>query len=486
MIFHETNTYSPFSTGVENFRKRCYVNGDEVIRYYENTHTVIGAYIETLRANAVEIIPAVAAMAEPSGIVEETAFEQMLQELLAPLACDKVDGVLLALHGAMVTEADEDGDGLILQEVRKRVGPNVPIMATLDLHTNLTERMVSMANVLIPYNQYPHADMYERGRKTAELMMRMLRGEIRPVMEWKQLPVLPTLTVTAEKPYLPIRQKIEELEKCPGILNACVMHGFYLADTADTGASALCIADGDSACARDAATELGRAFWDHRASFVEVETYTVEEALQDAAALEGGPVTFADISDNPGVGSTCDGTYLLRELIERNVQDAAYAHIVDPESVAMCAAVGVGRYVDLSLGGKAYPEKLGAPIRCRAYVKAVIDGKYHNRGPMHGGLGVSIGRSAVIIIGGITVIVSSAATQAYDVEIFQSSGLTLSDYKILVVKSSVHYRAAFGKVSKKLYAIDCPGMLVTNPKDIVYKRMVRKVYPIQGDVTWQE
>lgn len=481
MIFHETNTFSPFATGLPEFHKRSYVEGNGLSAAYRHTHTVLGAYIETLeKEQDCVVLPSFAAAAEPSGIVEATAIETMKAELLKPLGNETVDGVLLALHGAMVTESSEDGDGDILQAVREAVGPDVPIIATLDLHTNLTQKMVDCADALVPYNEYPHADMYERGLVAANLMLRTLRGEIRPCMRWKQLPLLLALTGTGTEDYRPIREAIQAAQREPTVLVASPLHGFYLADTADTGASALAVTDKDPILAQRVADELANRIWSYRDRFVHVKTYTPAQALEDAATQDG-PVVFADICDNPGAGSACDGTNLLRDLLDAHATGVAYALIVDPETVEQCHAAGVGSCITVRLGGKRVPERLGAPIECRACVKTLSDGRYTNRGPMHGGLSVNLSKTAVIVVEGITVIVSTVATQAYDVEIFQRHGLMLSDYKILVVKSSVHYRAAFGPVSKKMYSVECPGMLVTDPKALSYRNCVRRVYPLASD-----
>ena len=217
---------------------------------------------------------------------------------------------------------------------------------------------------------------------------------------------------------------------------------------------------------------------------VYVNTYTAKSAYEDACKEGNYPVVFADVCDNPGVGSTEDATALLKELIELHAQRVAYALIVDPETVDQCHKAGTGATIEVHLGGKMAPEKTGEPITCNAYVKSLSDGRYRNHGPMHGGLAINLRKTAVIVIEGLTVIVSAVPTQTYDIEIFRSHGLVLEDYDILVVKSSIHYRAAFSKVAKKLYGIECPGTTILNLHSLDYKKCLRSNYPLNQNAEY--
>ena len=477
-VFHETNTFSPFGTGMEEFKKRNYFLDDTVIEKFQGTRTVLGAFIEVLRENGVEVIPTIAAIAEPSGPVTADAIEQIKKDLFERCrAAGEVDGILLSMHGAMVTDNDDDGDGEFLESLRAVVGAKVPVIAALDLHTNLTDRMVNNATALIPYREYPHSDMYLRGLDAARLMMRVLKEGIRPVMRYTRLPMFTVLMETGGEACRPIMEQSEEVRQQPGILNASVLHGFYAADTPDTCASALVVSDNDPELAQKMADRLAETTWKQRVKLGHLDTYKPEEAIAEAAATEG-TVVFADICDNPGAGSSEDGTHLLRALLDAKVQNVAYAMICDPETVQACIAAGVGNTVDIRLGGKKDPDQAGAPICCSAYVKLISDGIYKNRGPMHGGLAVNLQKSAVIVVDGVTIVVGSIPTQIYDIEIFQSHGLSLKDFKILVVKSSVHYRAAFGPHCTKMFSVECPGGLVVDPKNLTYKKCARPIYPL--------
>lgn len=477
-VFHETNTFWPFGTGLEEFKKRNYFLDDVVIEKFRGTRTVLGAFIEVLEENGIEVIPTIAAIAEPSGPVTAEAIAQIKQDLFDRCRkAGKVDGILLSMHGAMVTDNDDDGDGEFLESLRAVVGKAIPVVAALDLHTNLTARMVDNATALIPYREYPHADMYHRGLDAAKLMLRILNEEVKPVMKYTRLPMFTALMETGGEACRPIMEQSEEIRRHPGIINASVLHGFYAADTADTCASALVISDGDAELAQQMADQLAETTWKQRVKLGHLDTYTPEEAIAEAEMLEG-PVVFADVCDNPGAGSSEDGTHLLRALLKAGVKNVAYAMICDPETVEACIKVGVGNTVEIRLGGKKDAALLGEPIICTAYVKMISDGTYANRGPMHGGLTVNIQKSVVVVVDGISIIVGSVPTQVYDIEIFQSHGLSLKDFKILVVKSSVHYRAAFGPHCKKAFSVECPGGLVVDPKNLCYKKCSRPIYPL--------
>ncbi len=476
---HETNTFWPAKTEIEAFRNRYYVTGQALVKTFEGTETPLGAFLDVLRESGAEGIFSVAASAEPSGHVSREAYEEITGILLDDLAsaADRIDGVLLALHGAMVAEHEEDGEGALLEKVRKLVGPGRPVIVTLDLHANITKRMADNTDAMIPFHEYPHIDGYDRGLDAARMMIRTLDGEIRPVTRFEHPHVLASLTETMTESYAPIAKACEEARKIPGVLEAAIAHGFFPADIPDAGVTALAVTDGDAQLAERVAKELSDTARTYRERISRIPTLTPEQAIAEAARTKG-TVVFADVCDNPGAGSSCDGTKLLRAMLDAGVRNAAMAIIADAESVEACRQVGAGSWVDLRLGGKAAPEQLGAPIECRAYVKKLSDGKYVNKGPMQAGLVFDMQGSAVIEVGGVTVIVGSVAKQPYDAEVFRSHGLEPGDFHILAVKSSVHYRASFGPIAEKMLSVECPGILVTDPCRLTYRHVRRPVYPL--------
>lgn len=481
-VFHETNTFWPHVTGIEEFKKRNYLHDEAVTTSFKGTRTVLGAYFDALNEK-VELIPAIAAIAEPYGMVTQDAFEEIKKNLLDKCrSAGRIDGILLSLHGAMVAEGAEDGDGEILKALRETAGNEIPIIATLDLHANLTETMVENATALIPYREYPHVDMYLRGLEAADLMLKTLHKEISPVMVWKHIPILAALTETVQASYGTIKNALLAAEQQEGILNVSFLHGFYLADTRYTGASVLVISDGEKETAQCLVNDLAEVIWAERKCLVDIKTYTPQQAIDESFRCKE-TVVFADICDNPGIGSSCDGTHLLRAMLHAGVMDAAYGLICDPEVVKLCHKHGVGSTISIQLGGKKNPEVSGEPVECIAYVKSLFDGRYQNQGPMHGGLTVNLQKSAVIVVTGIHIIVSSVPTQAYDAGLFLSHGLDLNSFQILVVKSSIHYKAAFSKYCRKMLSVECPGALIVDPKNVPYQSCVHPIYPLDSVVS---
>ncbi len=478
-VLHESNTFWPYPTDLESFKNRNFYLGDEVTEKFNYTRTALGGFYEVLRDEGAEAIPCIAALAEPSGTVTSGAFRRIKQEIVD--ACrnvGKLDGILLYLHGAMVTEDDEDGDGNLLEAIREVVGYDIPVMTTLDLHVNLTPKMIRNATAFMPYRSYPHSDMYERGLDAARLMMKTVKGEAKPVMCWKPIPIMPVLTETAKEGFKPIADVLNEMLADPKIFTATFVHGFYLSDTGDTHAAALVVADDDEQLAQRYVDKIASTAWENKEALVHIDRYSPKQAIELAYKTEGeGPVVLADICDNPGAGYSGDNTYLLRAMMEADVKKAAYALICDPETVEQCHKAGVGSYIDVKLGGKKLPDQ-DSPIECKVYVKGLFDGKYVNRGPMHGGLTVDVKKSALIVIGGISVIVTAVCTQSYDIEIFQAHGLQLNDFDILVVKSSVHYRAAFGPKCKRMISVESPGGMPLSSQSLTYKRLTRPIYPL--------
>jgi len=475
-ITHETNTFSLIQTQYKDFRQR--LNGQQIIDVGRNSDSVIGGFVKTLLAQEdVQIVPSISASANPSGIVTSEALSSLLEELLAPLDTVTVDAVLLDLHGAMYSETDADADGYILEKVRQRVGVKAVIGVTLDLHANLTQRMLQNADILITCDAYPHTDLYESGLKNAVLTTKTMRGEIKPVMAWKKVPILSTLKDTIEDDYAPVREAMQKWTATPGVLAASVTHGFYMTDSADTHMAAMAIADSRT-LAETAVEDLAQTLWEHRESLVDFHSCSVEEAYADAMQRGTFPVIFADVCDNPGAGGTGDTVALLQFLMEKNAQRALVAFIADPESVQRCHEAGVGATVTLLLGNKALPELTGQPLPVNGYVKSLSDGKFVNYGPMYAGLHYDLGKTAVVVTGGVTVILASYKNQVYDRALFLSQGIDPQLFDIVAVKSTIHYKAAFNSFSRKNYSVEAQGLYTLDKFSLQYRNIEKDIYPL--------
>lgn len=523
-ISHETNTFSPIRTTLPYFAERHLFYGPDMINHFTGTHTGVGGYIDAAARLGFELIPSVAASATPSGTVAREAFDHMLGIVLetarqAMASPEGLDGVALCLHGAMVIEGSEDGEGEILEAVRGVVGPDIPVVATLDLHGNITEKMIKNADAFFGFDTNPHVDGYERAEEAADLLAKMLAGGARPVMAMVKAQMMPpTINMrTAEGPMVELFQMARKFEAEPGVVNVSVFGGFPFADIHDAGTCCVAVVDaaqvkgeGAAAAGKAAADAAAKAraaaiakavtdrAWEIRDQFLK-PIPSPAEAVKHAIEAKRGPVILADVADNMGGGGSGDTTVLLAELLRQGAQNVGFAVIVDPASIARCAVAGVGRMVDLELGGKEEP-KHGAPLKVRGYVKAVTDGVFVNKGPMGTGVVVDVGGTAVVRLGvrysdgapagdddvaewarpgaGIDVLITGRRAAPNDPEIYRAAGITPEDKHILIVKSRGHFRAAYEPLAAEIVEVDCPGFASPNLSHFEYKKVRRPLFPL--------
>ena len=481
-IHHETNTFSSQKTGFAEYKSRAYALGQEIILKYKGTQSEVGGFIaEAEKYSDVNLIPVIMADAQPSGPVTSDFFSHVCDEMKAAiLKCEKVDGVLLSLHGAMVTEDSLDGEGDLLELIRDLVGDNVPIAATLDLHSIVTEKKAENANILINYDEYPHTDMFERGVEAAKLLIDTLHGEIRPVMVCKKVPIIQPLIGSVHPVMKKHMDRVHEYEKEEGVLSVSLSHGFPYADVPELGISVEVITDDDKEQAEKIASELAEDLWKDRVN-LKGKFYSANDAVEIAKNSEEGPVILADVTDNPGGGAACDGTVILKEMIDAGLKNAVVAQIYDPESLELCHKAGVGHTVDLTLGGKYGPTSAGNPIACKAYVKVLTDGNYTNRDSINGGYPITLGNTALIDINGIEVIITASTEQPFDTEMLYSHGVDPCRKKCILLKSTVHYRAAYESLAAKILPVHVDGgMLQQDVSKIPYKNVLHPIYPLDS------
>jgi microcystin degradation protein MlrC len=380
-IQHETNTFSDVPTTLADFERDSdcgpeFSGSDRIVELYRDTNTIHGGYFAGAADVGATIQPLLCTRAQPSGRVEQKAFEQLLSLTLDRLRDSlPVDGVLLDLHGAMATDDHDDAEGEIIGRVRELAGQATPVVVTLDLHANITRKMAELSDVLIVFETYPHVDMYDRGIEAVQILSRIIRGEIRPVQAYRQLPLitLPPMQCTLREPMQSLRTHLAELKSRADVVTASIAMGFPFADIADAGVSVLVTSNGDPEAAARTADELAARVWSLRDE-LQPKLTTVQEAMEYARQLEAdsGPVIFADGSDNPGGGAPCDGTVALRALIDANFQDSVVGILHDPETVAQAHAAGVGATIDAAIGGKT-DDRHGETIHVPARVSVLSD-----------------------------------------------------------------------------------------------------------------
>lgn len=476
---HETNRFSPCITDRDAYVARNAMIGEEAIRRrFAGARNETTAMLDFFSGKEeFHLIPVLAFDAMPGGAVAKEVFIEVRDRLLEALRAEPVDGILLSLHGAMVTELSEDGEGDLLEALREEVGAQLPIMVSLDLHANITQKMITHATALFVCDYYPHTDMYETGLRAAECMMKTLNGKVKPVMAWRKLPMIISCTSTLDGIMKAFTEEAQQLRREEGVLSANLGHGFFRANIYEQGMSVIVVTDGDPDKADQLAENMGQRIWNARKE-LKYEPLTADEGIDKALSLDCRPVVLADVADNPGGGGTCDAVFLLQRLVDRQIQDAAVGAIYDPETVAQAVEAGVGATIDVRIGGKVAPEVTGGPVCCKAYVKAITDGKYHNTGPMFHGLLMDHGTIAVLQVGGVTVLVGSVRVQAWDLELFRSCGITPEKQKILVAKSAIHYRASYGSITNQMLSVETPAAASQKLQNFNLDRCRRPIYPL--------
>jgi len=477
-ISHETNVLSTIRTDLEQFNRRLLLRGDEVFDHFRGTRTPIGGLMDGCERHGFELIPTVFASATPSGKITDEAFDALLGEILDGIRdAGPIDGVALHLHGAGVSESHDDIEGHVLSEVRRLVG-NRPLVSTFDLHANHTRLMVDSADVLIGYDTYPHIDGYERGLEAIDVMARLLNGSLRPTKAFSQPPMMPALQAqfTGRHPMKALMDRAFEMEDIGGVETITVAAGFPWSDFEDVGLSIIVTTNDDQGLADRCADELSGLVWGLRRDFL-VKPTPVREALEKVKAAEEGPIVLADIGDNPGGGAPCDGTVVLKAVLETGLEGGVFAVMADPGAVEQAASAGVGNEVTLDLGGK-IDALHGTAFRVTGVVRLLSDGRFINKGPMGTGAETDMGRTAVLRIGGVDVIVTEKRLQPTDLELYRSLGIEPTEKRFIVVKSSVHYRAAHEPIAKEVIELDTPGLTSPRLAGFGFKKIRRPIFPL--------
>ena len=468
---HETNSFCPVKADMKAYKNMTFLTGDEVFEKQRGLGTETGGFLDILeKYDEFELIPSVALSASPSGPVTSEVYDFVLKEVTEVIKTKApFDGVLIKFHGAMVAEGHDDGEGDLLEVVRSMVGWDIPIITTLDLHANVTDKMAKCATALVPFNEYPHIDTYETGIRAAELMAQTLLGKIKPVMSYRKIPFLQPLLPSNSPELSPIYDLAKELNAKEGMLSVRFTHGFFPADIAELGMSVLAVADGNRELADECADKLCNFITDSIPT-LKANYMTLDEALDKIENSIQAPFALADSSDNPGAGGVGDTTHILRAVLKRGIKGVAISTITDPEFVKKCIESGVGTTVEAELGGWSDPNYSGGPLKVSAYVKKISDGKYISKAQMSYGVEFNHGKSVVVEIAGNYVIVTSISRQPYDIEIFRNHGITPEDMKILVVKSSIHYRATYQDVACEMIPLALDGYSVPVPQIYKYKK----------------
>jgi microcystin degradation protein MlrC len=471
-FMHESNTFSPALTGLDAFSIQ---RGDELIHWWEHAHHEVGGFIEGATRFGYELVPLIMANATPSGKVTAEAFEAILTELIETLqSVGPVDGLLLALHGAMVSEDYPDGDGEIVRQLRRATGPDFPIVVTHDLHANIAEEIVDACTALIVYKTYPHLDQRERGLQAAEMIARTVRREINPVQAISKPPMILNIVhgYTSVNPMKSIMHAVRDAEEHPKVLAASLAEGYQYADVAEMGPSIIIVTDGDQDLANREVQRLSELLWNSRDQ-LRFDLPNAAETVRRAQHSEQTPVVLVDMGDNIGGGSAGDSTFILSELLHQQAE-AWLVVLADPEAVLACAKAGIGASVTLEVGGKT-DQLHGKPVTISGRVKCLHDGKYMETVARHGGGRYrDQGLTAVLDIPGTMpdtssyLILTTRREPPFSLQQLLSVGIQPQQLHILVVKAAIAFRAAYEPIAGQIIEVDTGGLTAVDLAHFAY------------------
>jgi microcystin degradation protein MlrC len=476
-FLHETNTFAPTKATFDDFVHGggwpSMAQGDDVLGVMRDINVGLAGFVEAAEAQRWEMVPTISCGASPSAHVTKDAYERIVKVMIDGIkAAGPLDAVYLDLHGAMVTEHLDDGEGEILARVRKVIGKELPLVVSLDLHANVTPEMVEHADVLVAYRTYPHVDMADTGRAAAKHLALLLHTGQRFAKAFRQLPFLIPISwqCTNDQPTKGIYRKLAALES-DAVPTLSFTPGFPAADFAHCGPSVFAYgrtqADADAA-----ADELTKLIIGHEDDF-DGRIFTPDEGVRHAMELAKTatrPIVIADTQDNPGAGGDSDTTGMLRALVRSNASKAAIGVICDPQSAKAAHAAGVGATVTLALGGKSGISG-DAPYKETFVVEQLSDGQFVAPGPYYGGRDMDMGPSACLRIGDVRVVVSSHKAQLADQSMYRYVGIEPTQQSILVNKSSVHFRADFEPIAEKLLICAAPGAMPADTAALPWTRL---------------
>ena len=475
-IMHESNTFSNTPTDFAAFSQ---VHAGNIRKVWGEAHHEIGGFIQGATEYGYTAYPMFMTSATPAGRVTDDAFDRLTEMLIQHLkAAPKYEGLLLALHGALVAESYPDGDGEVLRRLRDAFGRDLPIIVTLDQHANVSEQMVAESTALVIYKTTPHIDQRQRGLQAAELMMQILRDGITPTQALVKPPMLLNILyhTTNVPPMEPILTAAKQLEARPDVLATSVALGYPYADVHEAGPSFVVVTDNDPQLAQREADRLSDMLWNVRGQLT-LDLPDAARAVEQAIESEQHPVILVEMGDNIGGGSPGDGTFILAELVRQEA--SGYVVVVyDPEAVQTCIQAGVGNSVSLQVGGKV-DTLHGNPVSIQGNVRLIHDGRYEETQPRHGGQRYhDQGLAVVIAVGDSLVVLTSRRQTPFSLQQLLSLGIDPTAMRMIVVKAAVAYRAAYEPIAGQIIEVDTPGLTAVNPLHFEYHDVRRPLFPL--------
>ena len=502
-FLHESNTFIDSPTTIDNFLSDVLATGDDILLRFRDAPHEIGGFIAGLESESIEAVPMFAARATPSGPINDGALTTIHLAIQRELAKHHpLDGILAAVHGAAVPMLDlplepllpgnelriQDGqldlDGLILTVIRDGLRNVAPLVATLDLHANLSQRMVDATDAIIGYRTNPHIDQRERGMEAARLMARTLRGEVKPTMAaaFPRVAINIEKQLTSEEPCRQLYQIADEMLHEPNVLSNSVLLGFPYADVAEMGSSVVVVTDNDSGQAQQLANQLAGYVEENRHQFAG-EFLDVNAAVEQALQLDG-PVLLLDMGDNVGGGSPGDGTALANEIhwsaLRSQNPTPAFVCFCDREMVSIVREMGVGKSLYFPLGGKVETSQ-GRPFHAWARSVSLHDGKFTEDAITHGGITqFDQGPTAIVETdSGLTIMLTTNRVPPFSLRQMTAFGLDPADFQLIVAKGVHAPRAAYDAVCKHCLRVDTPGVTRADMTKLNYQHRRRPLFPFE-------
>ncbi|BAT59940.1 hypothetical protein GJW-30_1_02475 [Variibacter gotjawalensis] len=476
-FLHETNTFvEPLTTWDDFARGGAFppaTEGADIFKVFRGINLAIAHFMESAEKQGHTMVPLIWSCAQPSGYVTNEAFEHTAARLEAGLAREKVDAVFLELHGAMVTQTHNDGEVALLRRVRAAVGPNVPILISLDLHANLDPEIVELADFISSYQTYPHIDWGASGGRCAEWLQRVLNGKV-TARAFRNFPYLIPVTTgcTYVEPSMGLYELLKQINRDDPRVHLSLNMGFPPADIPYVGPSITCYGT-DQAAVDAAADKLHAAVLAAEKGFASHRPLPVADAVTEAMRIAANgaskPVVMADTQDNSGAGGPSNTTGLIVELLRQGAQKAVLGLVHDPKAAAAAHAKGVGAVLDKVGGGLKGPGQEPAPGPWR--VEALSDGKFTGTSPMLRSVITNMGPTALLSQDGVKVLVGSIRQQPIHREVFTHIGIDLMDCAIVAVKSSAHFRSGYQEIAEKVIVTLAPGVNIEDPASFAFTKI---------------
>lgn len=482
-LWQETNTFSEQPTTLDEFRQYTFLEGEDVLGAFRDQDDELAGFADVLDPLGASYVPLISASTWPGGPAQESVIEAARSTIAAHLeGAERLDAVLFSFHGAMAGIETRDVEGNVMVMIRDLVGPEVPVVITLDHHANVTSAMVRSCNALTAYRHCPHVDMRETGRRGARLLLSMLDQEIRPAMAYRKIPLVTPCEafLTAEGPMEAWFDLAREAEGDPRFVDVSLFPVQPWLDVPEFGWSVVVTTDDRPDLAADLCGRLADFAWDRRDEFY-VEKYEPAEAIRRAATAPEGPVVIPDGADATNGGSPGDSTCLLREMLRQGITCPALLTMVDPEAVDRAYRAGPGQAIELQLGARR-SRRYHEPLPMRVRVGRCSDGRFEISG--HAAGRVRMGRCVVLESGSIRILTSEYAGPGHDPQVYRHIGLEPAEAQIVVLKCTVGHMTAYRDIMKENLPCECPGPSPSYLDRLDFQHIPRPMYPFDRDMTW--